>query len=101
MFSYYLDSTTLDTMRTCLLIVLWACLSQLGDAKALFERTTDVVVKEGMVVGRGDDGWALKRSKRGWMWNQFFLLEEYTGSDYQYVGKVSFFFFLFVFCIDT
>lgn len=25
------------------------------------------------------------------MWNQFFLLEEYTGTDYQYVGKVSFF----------
>ncbi|OXB70248.1 UNVERIFIED_CONTAM: hypothetical protein H355_000021 [Colinus virginianus] len=22
------------------------------------------------------------------MWNQFFLLEEYTGSDYQYVGKL-------------
>ncbi|XP_033849192.2 cadherin-10-like [Acipenser ruthenus] len=75
-------------MRTCLLIVVWACLSQLGDAKALFKRTTDVVVKEGMVVGRGDDVWALKRSKRGWMWNQFFLLEEYTGSDYQYVGKL-------------
>lgn len=25
------------------------------------------------------------------MWNQFFLLEEYTGTDYQYVGKVSLF----------
>lgn len=32
----------------------------------------------------------LSRSKRSWMWNQFFLLEEYTGSDYQYVGKVGF-----------
>lgn len=31
----------------------------------------------------------LHRAKRGWMWNQFFLLEEYTGSDTQYVGKVS------------
>ncbi|KAK1173964.1 cadherin-10-like [Acipenser oxyrinchus oxyrinchus] len=41
-----------------------------------------------MVVGRGNHRWALKRSKRGWMWNQFFLLEEYTGSDYQYVGKL-------------
>ncbi|XP_015667005.1 cadherin-6 isoform X2 [Protobothrops mucrosquamatus] len=30
----------------------------------------------------------LSRSKRSWMWNQFFLLEEYTGSDYQYVGKL-------------
>ncbi|XP_060794727.1 cadherin-10-like isoform X2 [Neoarius graeffei] len=30
----------------------------------------------------------LRRSKRGWMWNQFFLLEEYTGNDDQYVGKL-------------
>ncbi|KAG8442498.1 hypothetical protein GDO86_011332 [Hymenochirus boettgeri] len=30
----------------------------------------------------------LHRTKRGWMWNQFFLLEEYTGSDTQYVGKL-------------
>lgn len=30
----------------------------------------------------------LKRSKRGWMWKQFFLQEEYTGSDNQYIGKV-------------
>ncbi|KAF3698861.1 Cadherin-6 Kidney cadherin [Channa argus] len=29
----------------------------------------------------------LKRVRRGWMWNQFFLQEEYTGSDYQYIGK--------------
>ncbi|CDQ92620.1 unnamed protein product [Oncorhynchus mykiss] len=35
-----------------------------------------------------DDGRILQRSKRGWMWNQFFLLEEYTGNDNQYVGKV-------------
>lgn len=34
------------------------------------------------------DGKILQRSKRGWMWNQFFLLEEYTGNDHQYVGKV-------------
>lgn len=30
----------------------------------------------------------LKRVRRGWLWNQFFLQEEYTGSDYQYIGKV-------------
>ncbi|KAI1888844.1 hypothetical protein AGOR_G00172960, partial [Albula goreensis] len=35
-----------------------------------------------------DDGRILRRSKRGWMWNHFFLLEEYTGTDYQYVGKL-------------
>uniref|UniRef100_A0A8C4RU91 Cadherin-10 n=1 Tax=Erpetoichthys calabaricus TaxID=27687 RepID=A0A8C4RU91_ERPCA len=30
----------------------------------------------------------LYRSKRSWMWNHFFLLEEYTGTDHQYVGKL-------------
>ncbi|CDQ74917.1 unnamed protein product [Oncorhynchus mykiss] len=35
-----------------------------------------------------DDGKILQRAKRGWMWNQFFLLEEYTGNDNQYVGKL-------------
>lgn len=38
-----------------------------------------------------------QRVKRGWVWNQFFVLEEYMGSDPQYVGKVKrriFFFFL-------
>ncbi|XP_067342953.1 cadherin-10-like isoform X4 [Channa argus] len=34
------------------------------------------------------DGRILQRSKRGWMWNQFFLLEEYGGNDHQYVGKL-------------
>ncbi|XP_061522468.1 cadherin-10a [Phycodurus eques] len=34
------------------------------------------------------DGRILQRSKRGWMWNQFFLMEEYTGNDHQYVGKI-------------
>ncbi|KAM4623444.1 LOW QUALITY PROTEIN: cadherin-6 [Polymixia lowei] len=33
-------------------------------------------------------GKLLKRVRRGWMWNQFFLQEEYTGSDYQYIGKL-------------
>ncbi|KAJ8010279.1 hypothetical protein DPEC_G00073360, partial [Dallia pectoralis] len=28
-----------------------------------------------------------QRVKRGWVWNQFFVLEEYMGSDPQYVGK--------------
>uniref|UniRef100_A0AAV2L1C5 Uncharacterized protein n=1 Tax=Knipowitschia caucasica TaxID=637954 RepID=A0AAV2L1C5_KNICA len=29
------------------------------------------------------------RPKRGWIWNQFFVLEEHMGPDAQYVGKVS------------
>ncbi|XP_076601029.1 cadherin-12-like [Chaetodon auriga] len=30
----------------------------------------------------------IQRIKRGWVWNQFFVLEEYMGSDPQYVGKL-------------
>jgi cadherin 18 type 2 len=28
------------------------------------------------------------RPKRGWIWNQFFVLEEHIGPESQYVGKV-------------
>lgn len=31
---------------------------------------------------------AHRRVKRGWVWNQFFVLEEYTGMDPLYVGKL-------------
>lgn len=31
------------------------------------------------------------RPKRGWIWNQFFVLEEHMGPEAQYVGKVGFF----------
>ncbi|KAM7378654.1 hypothetical protein PAMP_004265 [Pampus punctatissimus] len=30
----------------------------------------------------------IQRTKRGWVWNQFFVLEEYMGSEPQYVGKL-------------
>ncbi|TKS80410.1 Cadherin-12 Precursor [Collichthys lucidus] len=30
----------------------------------------------------------IHRIKRGWVWNQFFVLEEYMGSEPQYVGKL-------------
>lgn len=36
------------------------------------------------------DPWEiLNRHKRSWVWNQFFVLEEYTGNEPLYVGKVS------------
>ncbi|KAL4631030.1 cadherin-20 [Arapaima gigas] len=31
---------------------------------------------------------ALNRVKRGWVWNQFFVLEEYTGLEPLYIGKL-------------
>ncbi|KAF5908966.1 cadherin-6-like, partial [Clarias magur] len=67
-------------MRTLTAFLLWVWAAHCVDAMALLrgkdaswrERNTEV----------------LKRSKRGWMWKQFFLQEEYTGTDYQYIGKL-------------
>ncbi|XP_076855738.1 cadherin-12 isoform X2 [Brachyhypopomus gauderio] len=39
-------------------------------------------------TGRGAGSGGFQRVKRGWVWNQFFVLEEYMGSDPQYVGKL-------------
>ncbi len=40
------------------------------------------------------------RPKRGWIWNQFFVLEEHIGSDAQYVGKVRALFFVSI-CVQV
>lgn len=72
-----------------LLFLLWVCLPHFCSPEMMFRRTP---VPQQRILGARmprNDGKILHRQKRGWMWNQFFLLEEYTGSDYQYVGKVS------------
>uniref|UniRef100_A0A8C4GD65 Cadherin 6 n=1 Tax=Dicentrarchus labrax TaxID=13489 RepID=A0A8C4GD65_DICLA len=75
-------------MRTIILAV--ACVLCLGlslDALSLSGRRIEAVDGEGAEAAiRGEK--LLKRVRRGWMWNQFFLQEEYTGSDYQYIGKL-------------
>ncbi|KAL1783640.1 cadherin-10 isoform X1 [Sigmodon hispidus] len=70
------------------LFVLWACLPQFCSPELMFRRTPGLqqMIAEARIPR--NDGKILHRQKRGWMWNQFFLLEEYTGSDYQYVGKL-------------
>nr|XP_017200152.1 cadherin-10 [Oryctolagus cuniculus] len=71
-----------------LLFLLWECLPHLCSPEITFRRTP---VPQQRILGTRvprSDGKILHRQKRGWMWNQFFLLEEYTGSDYQYVGKL-------------
>ncbi|XP_048858096.1 cadherin-7-like [Brienomyrus brachyistius] len=40
------------------------------------------------VAPPGDLGASWHRQKRSWVWNQFFVLEEYTGEDPLYVGKL-------------
>lgn len=61
------------------------------DAIPLQEKVNSDLPSKRMMSLTKDDGKMLHRTKRGWMWNQFFLLEEYTGTDTQYVGKVRIF----------
>uniref|UniRef100_A0A8C5WMZ9 Uncharacterized protein n=1 Tax=Laticauda laticaudata TaxID=8630 RepID=A0A8C5WMZ9_LATLA len=61
----------------CLSFLIWTCI--------FYEIPTLLSPKRTSMYLQGK---AMHRTKRGWMWNQFFLLEEYTGPDTQYVGKV-------------
>uniref|UniRef100_A0AAY4A1P8 Cadherin-10 n=1 Tax=Denticeps clupeoides TaxID=299321 RepID=A0AAY4A1P8_9TELE len=73
-------------MRSQLLILVWAyhCGITLGVLRTIggVRRGT-----EGISGLYGVDV-LLRRSKRGWAWNQFYLMEEYTGDSLQYVGKL-------------
>ncbi|KAK2889649.1 hypothetical protein Q8A67_015024 [Cirrhinus molitorella] len=42
------------------------------------------------MMGRRPEQWPMshERVKRGWVWNQFFVVEEYTGTEPLYVGKI-------------
>ncbi|KAM6157433.1 cadherin-10 isoform 2-T2 [Erethizon dorsatum] len=70
------------------LFLLWVWLPHLCSPEIMFRRTPEPQQRILDARGPRNDGKILHRQKRGWMWNQFFLLEEYTGSDYQYVGKL-------------
>ncbi|XP_024059186.1 cadherin-9 isoform X1 [Terrapene carolina triunguis] len=77
-------------MRTCycLSFLFWTSMLHVVHMTPSPKRTIKYS-QNGRILGLSqDDGKTLHRSKRGWMWNQFFLLEEYTGSDTQYVGKL-------------
>uniref|UniRef100_A0AAQ5Y355 Cadherin-10 n=1 Tax=Amphiprion ocellaris TaxID=80972 RepID=A0AAQ5Y355_AMPOC len=78
----------MDGRRVCVLMVLWAMthLGSPGLGLRALRRTTGG--RRAGRMGQDANGVPLRRSKRGWMWNQFFLLEEYTGTDMQYVGKL-------------
>ncbi|XP_060940396.1 cadherin-6-like isoform X2 [Limanda limanda] len=74
-------------MRTIVLGLTWLCLCLSLDALSLRGRKTDAVDGDGTQAAITGER-PLRRVRRGWMWNQFFLQEEYTGSDYQYIGKL-------------
>ncbi|XP_054237922.1 cadherin-9-like [Indicator indicator] len=77
-------------MRTSCLssVLLWSCIFHAIHTVPSPKRTNKHSQGERVRGLSEHDGKTLRRTKRGWMWNQFFLLEEYTGPDTQYVGKL-------------
>ncbi|KAM9285810.1 cadherin-9 [Cariama cristata] len=77
-------------MRTYsfLTVLLWICMFHAIHMMPSQKRTSKYSRGEWITGLSENDGKTLHRIKRGWMWNQFFLLEEYTGPDTQYVGKL-------------
>lgn len=80
--------------RNCLLLFLWilvdeGSVSSLRPPSSALGRSRPGREHARGLVGPMRNGAAgFQRVKRGWVWNQFFVLEEYMGSDPQYVGKV-------------
>ncbi|XP_077665276.1 cadherin-6 isoform X1 [Eretmochelys imbricata] len=72
----------------CFWLLFWVGQPHQSFSSPLSKRTRGFPEKEKVLELSGNNRKELTRSKRSWMWNQFFLLEEYTGSDYQYVGKL-------------
>ncbi|XP_059671566.1 cadherin-9 isoform X1 [Gavia stellata] len=76
-------------MRTySLTVLLWSCMFHAIHMMPFQKRTNKHSHTERITGLSEIGGKTLHRTKRGWMWNQFFLLEEYTGPDTQYVGKL-------------
>ncbi|XP_026856530.2 cadherin-22 isoform X1 [Electrophorus electricus] len=65
------------TGRALALLVALGMLHCWGLASCHAERTSALVESR-----------ARERVKRGWVWNQFFVVEEYTGTEPLYVGKI-------------
>ncbi|KAM6135082.1 cadherin-9 [Pterocles gutturalis] len=77
-------------MRTYsfLTVLLWSCMFHAIHMMPS-QKWTNKHSRSERITGLSENGGkTLHRTKRGWMWNQFFLLEEYTGPDTQYVGKL-------------
>ncbi|KAM4705323.1 cadherin-6-like [Rhinophrynus dorsalis] len=77
------------TFRCVLLLIICLCQLQQSCMTPLPERTSpsaQPIIEDQQLPEENE--MERSRSKRSWMWNQFFLLEEYTGSDNQYVGKL-------------
>ncbi|KAM8815402.1 cadherin-12 isoform 2-T3 [Rhynchonycteris naso] len=75
--------------RNCLPLLLWVLFDGglLTPLQPQLQKTLATEPRENVIHLPGHRS-HLQRVKRGWVWNQFFVLEEYMGSEPQYVGKL-------------
>uniref|UniRef100_A0A5F8GNK8 Cadherin-12 n=1 Tax=Monodelphis domestica TaxID=13616 RepID=A0A5F8GNK8_MONDO len=75
--------------RNCLSLLLWVLFDGglLTPLQSQPQQTLATESRENVFIMPGRQSPA-QRVKRGWVWNQFFVLEEYMGSEPQYVGKL-------------
>ncbi|XP_061249813.1 cadherin-12 isoform X2 [Bos javanicus] len=75
--------------RNCLSLLLWVLFDGglLTPLQPQPQQTLATELRENVIHLPGQRS-HFHRVKRGWVWNQFFVLEEYMGSEPQYVGKL-------------
>ncbi|XP_024899306.1 cadherin-12 isoform X2 [Pteropus alecto] len=75
--------------RNCLSLLLWILFDGglLTPLQSQPQQTLATGPRENVIRLPGQRS-HFQRVKRGWVWNQFFVLEEYMGSEPQYVGKL-------------
>ncbi|XP_074135185.1 cadherin-12 isoform X2 [Sminthopsis crassicaudata] len=75
--------------RNCLSLLLWVLFDGglLTPLQSQSQQTLATESRDNVFIMPGRQSPA-QRVKRGWVWNQFFVLEEYMGSEPQYVGKL-------------
>uniref|UniRef100_UPI00398E9E51 cadherin-12-like isoform X1 n=1 Tax=Pristiophorus japonicus TaxID=55135 RepID=UPI00398E9E51 len=71
-------------------LFLWILFDEsfLTPLEALSPRSSGRTGSDNIIELSGDGAPMFHRVRRGWIWNQFFVLEEYMGSEPQYVGKL-------------
>ncbi|XP_072880364.1 cadherin-12-like isoform X1 [Hemitrygon akajei] len=71
-------------------LFLWILLDEglLTPLESLSPKSSGRRGSDNVIELSGDGAPTLQRVRRGWIWNQFFVLEEYMGSEPQYVGKL-------------
>ncbi|XP_053570587.1 cadherin-12 isoform X1 [Bombina bombina] len=77
--------------KNCLSLLLWILFDGglITPLQSLYPpQTAAFKQRENVIISMPGRRSAAQRVKRGWVWNQFFVLEEYMGSEPQYIGKL-------------